>query len=415
MLRGGVVYEQAYGTRDAPGVDEENDRPVLLSTPFRIGSVSKSVTALTTLRLAQDGLLDLDDVVFGEGGVLNSMLDDHDNVDPLISNITIGQLQRHWAGFATELTENDPRSDPMFSSRYISSQLGIAGPATCVDTITFMLDIPLAFAPGPPAYAATVYNTDTVYSNFGYCVLGHVIEKVTSLSYEEAVRKWLLDPAGVDPDEMYLGKTRLEDIPPEEAQYAQQGDASCFGPSVYPEDGNVTCPYGASFVYESAQATSGWVASSRQLLKIVAAVFPPHCKLLVDGRLGGDCLLGESWLQLFVEKTTYPWGFSWWDGLGLYLTEDEAGNLNTWALRGDNPGTAALVTVHLHDTGRYAYAAVFNGNNVTGIVDNDFSTAFDDMAKCVDEWPSASSSTSGSSKTMILMPVVFTLVTFIFV
>jgi hypothetical protein len=69
----------------------------------------------------------------------------------------------------------------------------------------------------------------------------------------------------------------------------------------------------------------------------------------------------------------------------------------------------------MHDDSGYAYAAVFNGNNDTGIVDDNFSTAFDDMAKCVDEWPIASSSTSGSSKTMILMPGVFTLVTFIFV
>jgi N-acyl-D-amino-acid deacylase len=215
LYRGEVAYEQGYGTRDAPGVDQRTEgRPALASTPFRIMSVSKSITSLTTLLIAQEGLLELDNVVFGPGGVLHSMLEEHEEtLDPRISNITIRHLLQHTAGFVTLLDENDPTSDPLYSSRKITSELGIPGPASCNDTIHFMLDLPLAYTPG----------TQGDYSNFGYCVLGRVIEGATNTTYYSAVKNWLLEPSGVDLNEMYLGRVRWEEIPPEEAEYKPQG------------------------------------------------------------------------------------------------------------------------------------------------------------------------------------------------
>jgi CubicO group peptidase (beta-lactamase class C family) len=124
LRRGELAYEQGYGTRDAPGVGDEDGRPALPSTPFRIMSITKVLTASTVLLLAQEGLLGLDDVVFGEGGVLRFMTEGHDNIDPMMFDITIRHILRHSAGFTPQLDPDDPlKSDPLSSSIYISSEL----------------------------------------------------------------------------------------------------------------------------------------------------------------------------------------------------------------------------------------------------------------------------------------------------
>ena len=43
------------------------------------------------------------------------------------------------------------------------------------------------------------------YSNFGYCLLGRVIEKVSGSDYEEYIKKEVLAPLGIE--RMRLGKT----------------------------------------------------------------------------------------------------------------------------------------------------------------------------------------------------------------
>ena len=65
--------------------------------------------------------------------------------------------------------------------------------------IRYMLGRPLDFDPG----------TEYVYSNFDYCMLGRVIESLTGKGYEDAVRQYVLTPAGITG--MRLGRTRLCD------------------------------------------------------------------------------------------------------------------------------------------------------------------------------------------------------------
>jgi CubicO group peptidase (beta-lactamase class C family) len=131
LRKGQIVYEQGYGTRDplAPSTQARSAHqqgttpyPSLASTPFRIMSISKSITSLTTLLLAQDELLNLDDLVFAEGGVLNHMMAGHDGADPRIADIMIRHLLQHSAGFPTQLVPGDPTSDPSFSGGLLLSK-----------------------------------------------------------------------------------------------------------------------------------------------------------------------------------------------------------------------------------------------------------------------------------------------------
>ncbi len=55
------------------------------------------------------------------------------------------------------------------------------------EIIAYVMGRPLDFDPG----------AKEAYSNFGYCVLGRVIEKVSGLSYADYVRKEILAPLGI--------------------------------------------------------------------------------------------------------------------------------------------------------------------------------------------------------------------------
>ena len=79
MRDGAMVYEQGYGTRDVPGVGTDAGRAVKPETPFRVASLSKPITALAVLLLAQSETysLGLDDTVFGAGGHLGATRTPH--------------------------------------------------------------------------------------------------------------------------------------------------------------------------------------------------------------------------------------------------------------------------------------------------------------------------------------------------
>lgn len=119
-------------------------------------------------------------------------------VDGRILLTTVRDLLTHTGGW-----DRDVAFDPMFRSQLVAAILGIAGPSECENVIYYMFGQELPRDPG----------TTYAYSNFGYCVLGRIVERVTGYDYKEAVRRTLLDPAGVSREEMYVGSTRLEDVP----------------------------------------------------------------------------------------------------------------------------------------------------------------------------------------------------------
>jgi len=82
----------------------------------------------------------------------------------------------------------------MFRPFDIASELGVPLPPDPAAVIRFMVRRPLDADPG----------TKHAYSNFGYCVLGRVIEKITGEPYEAHVRKSILAPMGIS--DMRLGK-----------------------------------------------------------------------------------------------------------------------------------------------------------------------------------------------------------------
>ena len=104
------------------------------------------------------------------------------------------------AGFDRDAKES---FDPMFQSKRIARAFGTNPPAEPKQIIEFMMGRPLDFDPG----------SREAYSNFGYCVLGRIIEKLSGTPvYTTYVEKAVLEPLGIH--RMRLGRTLEKDRAP---------------------------------------------------------------------------------------------------------------------------------------------------------------------------------------------------------
>jgi CubicO group peptidase (beta-lactamase class C family) len=248
---GKVVYSRGFGHADGKMAMQPDAK-------MRIASISKPITAVAILRLIERGLLKLDDKVFE----ILDLEEPKKGFDPRWRRVTIQQLLQHTGGW-----DREKSGCPMFRSGAICKELGINGPAMPKDIIRHMLGQPLDFNPGE-RYA---------YSNFGYCLLGRVIEKVTGQTYEDHVRREILEPAGAL--ETRLGKTLHEHRLPGEVSYdvgGKKGNA-VLGPDLGKP---VLLPYG-TWCLEAMDSHGGWVASAPDLVRFASAFdHPDRCPLL---------------------------------------------------------------------------------------------------------------------------------------
>jgi len=162
-------------------------------------------------------------------------------------------LLNHTAGW-----DRDRSGDPMFMSVAIARALRVDAPAEPEHILHWMAGRPLDHDPGQ-AYA---------YSNFGYCVLGRIIEQVTGQSYGDYVQNTLLGALGLS--SLALGRTTFAGWLPGEVAYYPLTD---YAPSVFQATLNQRVPenYGGWYV-EAMDAHGGWVGSAPDLLKFAGAL-----------------------------------------------------------------------------------------------------------------------------------------------
>ena len=155
---GEVLFEGAFGQSDFADGTAHTPR-----TRFRIASLTKQFTAALILRLEEEGLLRVEDPV-------GHYVEEYpaENAD----RITLHHLLTHTSGLPSHTNV------PGFMD------WEAATPFSPGEIVALTWEAPLSFEPG----------TDFEYSNSGYVLLGWIAERVTGLSYDEALGAYVLDP-----------------------------------------------------------------------------------------------------------------------------------------------------------------------------------------------------------------------------
>ena len=164
MKDGRLVYARGFGY-----ADKESREFVEPDHLFRIASIAKPITSIAIMKLIDDGLINVDDKVFGTDGILNGP-DYNIILDSRVKDITVRHLMQQTSGWGF-INNNQ---DPMFSNKHIAQRMNMNPPVGPVTIIKFMLR------------TQRLYNepgTNYFYSNFGYCILGRVIESVSGKNY----------------------------------------------------------------------------------------------------------------------------------------------------------------------------------------------------------------------------------------
>lgn len=294
-------------------VDRSTGAPVQPTTKFRLGSMSKTITAAAVLKLVEDGRLRLDDkavALLGELGPRAEAIR-----DPRVRDISVRQLLQHTAGFDRAVS-----SDPVFMPRALEALARQGGPPppSCRVVLRDVLEGRLDFAPG----------TKYAYSNVGYCILGRIVEQVAGISYEGFVRSRLLAPAGVTG--LVLGHTMRR--APEETTYHDYPGAALVAAMPGVSQGKVPAPYGA-FAVEDMDAYGGWVGAPIDYLTFMLAVDGQRAPALLSAASVRQMLARSHVSELDSARVFY--------GLGVNVAVSRQGGEHWWH-SGTQPGFSAL-------------------------------------------------------------------------
>ena len=250
-----ILLVRGYGT-----ADRHQHTQVTPLSRFRIASVSKPFTSAAVFTLVEAGKLRTSDHVFGPNGILNSFsLRKHAD---WLQVITVEHLLTHTAG-----GWSNKEHDPMFheSGRNFT------------DFLQHVLDsFPLESPPG----------TQYAYSNFGYFVLGRVIEKISGGPYADYVQQHVLLPLGVT--DMQVAKKKAA---ADEVHYYGQGREDPYAVPVELHDAN-----------------GGWIATPSDLVHFALGVFS------AEDKAGAPVLLKEQTLRVMTQgsaaNSEYACGWS---------------------------------------------------------------------------------------------------------
>jgi CubicO group peptidase (beta-lactamase class C family) len=211
---GHLSYAEGFGL-----ADKKTGEKVTTASLFRIASISKPITSAGIFSLVEKGRLKLSDKVFGAEGVLTEFaLPSNRHVE----EITVAHLLLHLGGGWSNQYEDPTGLHKKMSQRELISW-----------TIE---NLPLIHRPG----------AHFSYSNFGYLLLGQVIEKISRRNYDDYIHQVVLAPCGIA--DMRIGGSSL----------AERADGEV---SYYHDSWN---PY--SFDMRRIAATGGWLANAKDLV-----------------------------------------------------------------------------------------------------------------------------------------------------
>ncbi|GAK08374.1 serine hydrolase [Geomicrobium sp. JCM 19038] len=258
-------------------VQAGSHRKIKTDTLFNACSVSKFVTALTVLKLVEQGLLHLDQPVNDK--LIRWKIPSNNK-----KAVTLRHLLSHQAGII----------DPKESFQTYESRFGVPTMPDILNGKTAYCSVPITVEVEP--------EHEFHYSDAGYCIIQLLIEDITRQTFERVVNNHVFTPLQLQA--RYVTPTSLAYISDDLARgHSKQGQATCFTETIYPYP-----------------AASGLWASSITLAKILQE--------LLDARLGKSTI-GLS-KKLAKEMLAPQFGKAW-SGFGVFIEDSKAGKeIVTW-------------------------------------------------------------------------------------
>lgn len=155
---GKSIYQKVTGYSQIEG---DKKTPATLETKYRIGSITKTFTAVMIFQLIDEKKLSLD-----------TRLSKFFPNMPNATRITIGNLLNHTSGLTDFVDENRD---------------WITDPHSKAELLDKIAEVKPNFEPG----------TNQKYSNGGYLLLGYILEKITGKTYEHTLKQRILKKIGL--------------------------------------------------------------------------------------------------------------------------------------------------------------------------------------------------------------------------
>jgi len=317
-IKGKPAYVEAFGV-----ADRETGEALTPQHRFRIASVSKPITSTGIFTLIEAGKLQLGSRVFGPTSILGNDYPTPPN-RTVIEQITIEHLLTHTTGGWV----NDA-NDPMFLNQEMNHR----------ELISWTLDHMPLIEPLGKSFA---------YSNFGYCILGRVIEKLSGQPYEAYIKENILKRCEIL--DMQIAGNTLEDRATNEVKYYNQATGDPYQMNVARMDSH-----------------GGWIATPSDL-----TAFFIH----IDGFKDAEQLLNDDTVRTMTTPTTVNPRYA----KGLFVNPQ-----NNWWHGGSLPGTETI-SVRTHSD--FCWSAFTNTRSKFG----DMGSALDrlpwHMVASVADWAS---------------------------
>jgi D-alanyl-D-alanine carboxypeptidase len=157
---GRVLFQKAYGLADRAAAT-----PNTLDTQFRFGSMGKMFTAVAIMQLVEKGRIDLD-------APIGRYLPGYPNQD-IATKVTVANLLSHTGG-----------TGDIFGPDFNRQKASLRSTKDYVDLYGNRAP---EFAPG----------SRQSYSNYGFILLGRIVEQVSGLSYDDYIQRNIFAPAGM--------------------------------------------------------------------------------------------------------------------------------------------------------------------------------------------------------------------------
>lgn len=281
-----ILMEHAFGYKNPA-----KTQPLNPNALFRIASLVKPLTAAAVRDLIAKGKLSLSTLAFNlpgqpQPGLLKIPI--AGTPDVRLNQVTVQHLLEHKGGWNSGVS-----GDPMFQANTIAAALHVANPPSQADILRHTLGRPLDHDPG----------STYVYSNFGYLVLGQIVEAITGKDYVAYLQSEVFAPLGVSAEDLQLGHSLPARRNPREPWYSDPAS----GASVFDPHQSVPFADGV-FDLEAMDSHGGLICTARAYSRFLMAYW-------IDGtrRVGQ----GQDWTFFGSLPGTFTLGRQRPDGVNI--------------------------------------------------------------------------------------------------